>query len=123
MLPQSETEDIKLELDSKCADNKNGDYVEELQYLSPKSWDMDEPFLQFSDVSADQDVADDQFFDVSVGHEFDQSESLWPSNDDMQSQVTACYKLNNNSVVLAQRLNYVFIYFFIFFPFGELVDH
>lgn len=82
-------EEIKLEIYSGGAKNKNEncveelppcsplrwdmaesflqlreDTTEELQYLSPKSWGMAESFLQNSDVA-------DEFFDVSAGYEFD----------------------------------------------------
>ena len=85
-MTQSEKEDIKLEVHSGREKNKNEDPVEVLQYLSPNPCNMSESPPQLTDEA-------DEFFDVPTRYEFDQSEAMWPSNEDKQSQVIACHKL------------------------------
>lgn len=78
-------EKAKAELQSEGENFKCKNPAEEPQRSPAKFLNAGGSFLQLNDAA-------DEFFDVLDESEYEQSETIWPSNSGMQSQVSDCFQ-------------------------------
>lgn len=86
-MPQSEKEDIKVEVLSMSESTKYEDPAEGSQ-SSPKHGSVGGSFLQLNDAA-------DEFFDFPDEPEHDEKEVMWSSDESMHSQVRAFFHSNS----------------------------
>ncbi|XP_073111374.1 protein ENHANCED DISEASE RESISTANCE 2-like isoform X4 [Elaeis guineensis] len=79
-LPYGEKEHIKVEVQTTGENNKSVDSAEAPQQSPSRHADTNGSFLQLNDAA-------DEFFDVIDESDNDQTESLWPSDEGMHSQL------------------------------------
>ncbi|PKA59253.1 hypothetical protein AXF42_Ash001346 [Apostasia shenzhenica] len=107
VLPTNEKEDIKEEVKMASENSKSDDSEEHFQINTSRHANMRGSIVQLND-------AVDEFFDVLEESDCEESEVIWPSNEDMESQdkrhpmlSTAAVFVKKIQDLSAQRKGYV----------------